>query len=150
MWLWIWYLVIIVKFDMFAATVISCDFVDCCNLFYMKIKNTERQKEKKKKKKKNLPVPIFQSPHPKVGSLMVYVSFMTHSGAVCVQIMLSEHIWFRKFFQIIYSPGPRRPYDHKSRPKSQKSKGPGGDMGQPIGRKCQHCEGPKQWEGSGK
>ena len=53
------------------------------------------------------------------------------SGAVCIQIMLLEHIWLRIFFQIINGPGPYgpgaacpAPYGPgpvDSRPKSQKS-----------------------------
>ena len=40
-------------------------------------------------------------------------------GAVCISNMVLEHIWLRKFFQIINGPGACGP-DHKLRSKSPK------------------------------
>ena len=55
-------------------------------------------------------------------------------GAVCISNMVLEHIWLKKFFQIIKGPGPlciqdhyvlmvqdHMVPDHKLRPKSPKS-----------------------------
>ena len=42
------------------------------------------------------------------------------SRAVCISNMVLEHIWLRKFFQIINGPGPYGP-DYKSRPNLQKA-----------------------------
>ena len=51
-------------------------------------------------------------------------------GAVCILNMVLEHIWLRKFFQIINGP---EPYGYKSRPQQIQKAFPGCQRDFPLG-----------------